>query len=57
MQDLVLTVSGLCLAAAVYSQLMQKNRFDNAVRLVLGFEIVRIMLDLSEKMLTNIKWS
>lgn len=58
MQEIVMTVSSLCMTAALCSRLLQKNRFSGAVRLVLGLEIARVLLQMAEKTAEGIlKWS
>ena len=46
MKQAVLTVSALCMLAAVCGQLMNSRRYANALRLVLGLEIFRVTLAL-----------
>lgn len=44
--------------AALCSRLMAGNRFLNAVRLVLGLEITRILLSLAEELWRGVlEWS
>lgn len=58
MNQAMMTISALCMTAAVCTQLMQKNRFGKAVRLLLGFEIARVMLELAQKAMKDMfLWS
>lgn len=54
----MMSVFSLCMTAALCNQLMQKNRFGNAIRLVLGLEITRVILVvLKENLMGALKWS
>lgn len=54
----MMTVFGLCMTVALCNLLMQKNRFSNAIRLVLGLEISRAMISVLQIPLKALfKWS
>ena len=58
MQQTMITISALCMTAALCGQLIHKSRFHNAVRLLLGLEIACAMLSLIQKLSAGmLKWS
>lgn len=50
MRQAILTVTSLCLMAALCEQLLEGSRYFGAVRLVLGLEIAWAALSLLDKM-------
>jgi len=58
MRQAVISISGLCILAAVCGQIMKDSRFAGVIRMALGLEISRVLfLMLSELVRGVVEWS
>lgn len=58
MQQAVVSISGLCIMAAVLGQLMKDSRYANIIRIVLGLEISRAVFAMLNSLVRGVvEWS